>query len=131
MGCEKLKSIDLSNFSNIEIINPFFLNGCESLRQIDLTSFKKVVKIEHDCKLIKQYNKYYLLVPVKINKKNNKQSNQIISLDAGNRTFLTGYSPNGHTLEINRNKKLLIKYFERLDLLRSLRTKKKIRKTKL
>ena len=89
------------------------------------------LKIEHDCKLIKQYNKYYLLVPVKINKKNNKQSNQIISLDAGNRTFLTGYSPNGHTLEINRNKKLLIKYFERLDLLRSLRTKKKIRKTKL
>ena len=46
-----------------------------------------------------------MYIPFVTNEKriNENQVNSIISLDPGIRTFLTGYSPNGHVIEIGKS----------------------------
>lgn len=71
---------------------------------------KKMVNVENiecDIKIVYQRpNYWYFYIPEFNNEKNlvtENQSCQIVSLDPGVRTFNTGYSPNGHVLEIGKN----------------------------
>lgn len=65
----------------------------------------------HDCRLTKVNNNYYLHIPVTANKNENQVLTGIISLDSGVRTFQTGYSPAHHTVEIGVNTLEAIKPF--------------------
>ena len=51
-------------------------------------------EINHDCKIQKKDNRYYLIVPTDINEKHSTKTNDCISLDPGVKTFLTGISKN-------------------------------------
>lgn len=83
-----------------------------------------------DSIILRSFNKYYICLVINNYIKESNNKDDIISLDPGNREFLTGYSPNGHTLKLNRDKKLLSKYYMKLDLLRSLHIRRKKTKKK-
>lgn len=77
----------------------------------------------HDCRLISETigrtTKYFLFVSVDV-VVGDKQTDDVISLDSGIRTFQTGYSPSYHTIEIGKDTaKVLSKYIIRQDSLRS------------
>lgn len=65
-----------------------------------------VKKIEFDCKIkLTKTNLCYISIPYTFTGIcfNENQIKDIISLDPGIRTFLTGYSPNGHIIEIGKH----------------------------
>jgi IS605 OrfB family transposase len=77
------------------------------------------IKIEHDCRLIYNGNKYFLYIPIKHQQKQ-QVSGGVISLDSGIKTFQTCYSINNHCVKIGDNiKDNLKKQLHRQDILRS------------
>jgi IS605 OrfB family transposase len=58
------------------------------------------IKIDHDCRLTMNNNKYYLHIPTQSFFENEEHTSGIISLDSGIRTFQTGYSLDNHTIEL-------------------------------
>jgi putative transposase len=83
-----------------------FLN-ISKLKNIRIKRNKKD-KIEYnitsDIKLQKtKLNKYYLLLPYKVDKIENKEDNRICALDPGQRTFLTGIDLKGNIFRIGDN----------------------------
>lgn len=68
---------------------------------------KKIIledmEVECDSRLNYKNNKWFLYLPEKIEKDKIMIPTGIISLDSGIRTFQTGYSPDGHTVELGVN----------------------------
>ena len=67
--------------------------------------FYKNFVINQDCRLIKQYNKYYLHIPIKTPISTNKKRENYCGIDPGVRTFMNVFSNNGfyeyqHNIEI-------------------------------
>ena len=92
----------------------------------------KIKPIEHDCKIMKYGNSYYLVYT--FDKENNSESIKkdrypVISLDPGVRTFQTGYSPSGIAIKIgDRQNEQLKGLHNKLDILRGLRAKAILRR---
>jgi len=67
---------------------------------------EKLPELQFDCR-IKMFRPkvWYMFIPYSTSKKRviENQDTQIVALDPGVRTFLTGYSPNGHAIEIGKN----------------------------
>ena len=64
-------------------------------------------------------NKFYIKVPIKASV-NKVESQDLISLDPGIRTFQTGYSPSGHTIEFGKNACFeMKKHLEKVDYYQS------------
>lgn len=92
---------------------------CFYSRLLGFIKLSNDIKIEHDCRLIKNRENYILNVPY--TKKCNKISNQYkeCGIDPGNKTFLTLFNPEGECLKIfNRdyNKRLISKLQKRNNL---------------
>lgn len=89
----------------------------------------KKLKIDKDCRLSFDGYSLWICIPVQVeNKKMDKNDRDIIALDPGTRTFLTGYDPNGKILKLHRNDELTKKIKSKIQLMQSLRDKKLIRK---
>ena len=69
-------------------------------------------KIESDLSIIRKNNRYYILLPINIDYENNNRNyKRVVGLDAGIRTFLTGFSQDniieiGNNLSTTINKRL-------------------------
>jgi putative transposase len=81
-------------------------------------------KIESDLSIIRKNNRYFILLPIKIvpNDINNQYYKKVIGLDAGIRTFLTGFSQD-NIIEIGNNLSSTInKRLNRIDKINSVIT---------
>lgn len=67
----------------------------------ELKTEKNIPEISCDSIIMKRCNRYFIIIPVKVEQEN-KTTNKTIGLDAGLRTFLTGYN-NEETIEICNN----------------------------
>lgn len=92
---------------------------------------KNIKEIYHDFIIMKQVNRWYICLPIKIKRKNIKNKLDVCALDPGVRTFQTLYSPNGNVSKFGDRTNLLLKRLnERIDKLKSIRSKKEIKKKK-
>ena len=95
----------------------------------DNNNFCKLEKVEYDCRITKDNNNYYLLIPFKKPIINNNDNQTICSLDPGFRTFQTLYSNNevkSYIYKKEKINKLLIK----INTLKSLRDRKEIKRSR-
>jgi len=103
---------------------------------MNIKSSEKIPKVEHACRLVlDKLNRWFLCVPVEldIRSENQRPDKNIISLDPGVRTFMTGYDPEGKILEvgagdIGRIFRLSYKYDKFQSLVDKSKFKKKTRK---
>lgn len=85
------------------------------------------MKIQKDCIILKDYKYWYILIPKCKDIKYEKPTYSSCSLDPGVRTFQTMYSPDGVIGKFGDKFALkLNKINKRIDLLKSIKTKKKL-----
>lgn len=139
LACSNYKSA-LSNFKagNIKIFRIRYWNYNKPIKIMDLeksdfsknTIRNKVLgkvigyyngkefdfNVDHDCKLQKNNNKYFLFIPETIQKTiKNKKQNEDISIDLGIRTFATCISENKAIKVGNNCSEKISKYIKRKD----------------
>ena len=104
---EKLEESDDIELNELESTNPNhnskLLIGKKTLKNNNLQM------IEHDCKIIKQHNKWFILIPISVNINKKEKPINYCGIDPGTRTFLTTFGNNNST-----------EYDFRLDLLKKL-----------
>lgn len=84
------------------------------------------LKLNHDCRLLFDKNKWFLVIPLDIQKKELKANKDTrCGIDPGVRKFITVYS-NDSTYKVSLRKENLKKLQEKLEILQSLKSKKKI-----
>lgn len=98
-------------------------------------SRKKLPKInKHDAKIYYDRGAYYIILSISEPIDPNLQTIQrqpIVALDPGIRSFITGYSPTGTVFKMGEHQlKNIKKLQEKIDLLRSVRSKHPSRRTK-
>ncbi len=80
--------------------------------------------VNHNIKLIKTItNKYYLCIPYDVHSVKNTQTSTL-AIDPGEISFVTCYSNDGSTFEMNENgenRKMLINYYKGIDKLKSIK----------
>lgn len=87
--------------------------------------------IKSDSKLYYDRGAYYFITTTPVSPIPMKPKHPIISLDPGVRTFMTGYSPTGMVVKMGEAQKALMeKLHNRIDHLRSVRSKTEKRRTK-
>jgi putative transposase len=105
--------------------------GKKEQRRMKKNNF--LLAIEHDCKVVKQHNLYYLIIPtsVPLPPKNIKATSttRIVGVDPGVRTFMTAYDCNG-VLEIHHDSKLVKALHHKIHLLKEVRTSGSPRRNK-
>ena len=79
----------------------------------------KDIKIDHDCRISYQYDKYYLLIPYLKTERKSNPKYSCIAIDSGIRTFQTGFClDNQHSIEICKDINEKIKPLtDKIDLL--------------
>ena len=92
-------------------------------------TLKKMISVEHDCRLTYNGLAYFLCVPVKCENSEHSKNQKIVALDPGLRTFITGYSTD-QIFKIERSPEVIKKIRAKIDLLKSLRDRKKLRNKK-
>jgi putative transposase len=60
-----------------------------------LLSSEKIPKAGHDCRLVLQSGRYYLIVPRKVETASGENQAGVVALDPGLRTFISAYSERG------------------------------------
>ncbi len=112
--------------SSIKYVNGYFDVYPKTLGKLKVgkRSNKKDYNIENDTRMLYNGKDYYICILQKYEKKEYKDRKDLVALDPGLRTFITGYSPQ-ETFKISRDKELLEKYRKKLDKLISLRKGKK------
>ena len=127
MGYKKKKSKKQICFINKRAINDLRIFKTRLDKAVRVPSKYKIYrdyKPESDCILMKEYNKYYLLIPKSKEIEYKKAKYDTVSLDPGRNTFQTFYSPNGVCGKLGDNWYLeLEKMCKRIDHLQSLRSK--------
>lgn len=82
------------------------------------------IEIKHDVSITRFNNKYFMNIPVSYNRNGSSNHKSFCGVDPGVRTLMTVYSSNGIT-EYKQNDKILKKLKDKIDLLKSLRVRKK------
>jgi putative transposase len=90
----------------------------------------KNLKIDHDCRLQFDGCYYYLCIPVPAKKFEKDDGNNILSLDPGVRTFMTGYDPSGKIIEYNLQKDKISRITNTIDFLNKKKSNKLKRRKK-
>ena len=108
-----------------------FIYGTKIKDSIKIGGKKKEMRwldeVACDCKLSLKNGCWYLFVPVKMNRKKNVKGEKTIAFDPGVRTFMTGYSQD-EVIKFQHNRRRLDTLRKKLDILRSLREKKILKK---
>ena len=61
-------------------------------------------KLEYDTRLVrKRYGYYYLCIPKRLDKYNGLSQTKVIAVDPGERSFFTGYDPDGVIVEVGKS----------------------------
>ena len=87
---------------------------------------KKTIKkhkdliIEHDCRLVKQKNEYWLIVPIPFKMKDKTKPVNYCGIDPGVKTFMTTFGNQG-CFEYKHNEKLLKKLEDKIRLMKDRR----------
>jgi putative transposase len=127
MGYKKKKNKKQICFINKRAINDLRIFKSRLKTPVRVRNRYKVYreyKPESDCILMKDHNKYYLLIPKSKEVEYKKSEYDTVSLDPGRNTFQTFYSPNGVCGKLGDNWYLeLEKMCKRIDYLQSLRSK--------
>ena len=127
MGYKKKKNKKQICFINKKAINDLRIFKTRLKTSVRVRNKYKVYreyKPESDCILMKDYNKYYLLIPKSKDVEYKKPKYDTVSLDPGRNTFQTFYSPNGVCGKLGDNWYLeLEKICKKIDNLQSLRSK--------
>jgi len=123
---------------SINITKDLYNSTSNSFSKMYLGEMKtqsSIMHIEHDTVLQYDYvlDKYFLVIPRSVISHNEKQVGEsTISLDPGKRCFLTGYSPEGHILEIANHKFQKLDYhLKKIDKLNSVISGTKNKKQKI
>ena len=90
----------------------------------------KDLKINNDCRIVKQCENYYLIVPVPMIFEEKKTPLNYCGIDPGVRTFMTCFNNNGYS-EYDYDINYLKKLDNKISLLKNSRIKKRIKKRKL
>jgi len=90
-----------------------------------------IPKPTHDCRLMCKDDQWYLVIPMdkKRNRHPSSLKQEICALDPGIKTFQTIYS-NDNVVKISKDPLVLKRLQQKLDLLQSLRSKKKIKQSR-
>lgn len=119
----ELAKTDIRLFDKYVRISPSKFSKNETNIKIHKTLHKKLknIKIMNNCDLVKESNKYFILIllPEK-NKKQENVTTRFCGVDPGIRTFISIYG-NKEMTEIELKNNILEKYNKRLKLLKSLR----------
>lgn len=88
------------------------------------------IKIDHDCRIVKKEDKYYLFLPTDYKVLDHIPMGTI-ALDSGIRTFQTGYSPDDLAVEIGKDCSLTLNpLLKKTDTLRSVASESNKRKNR-
>lgn len=125
--CFLLPKSFIKNVNGILHIAPTFLKN-ESTISMGKKTIKKHrdLRIEHDCRVVKQRNEYWLIVPIPINQHEKVKPINYCGIDPGVKTFMTSFSNQGCT-EYNHNELLLKKLDDKITFLKSKKLKKRKR----
>jgi putative transposase len=92
--------------------NSLFLIGKKTIKK------NKNIKIDHDCKIIKQKNKWWLLIPITVKINDKVKPVNYCGVDPGIRTFMTTFG-NSDSNEYNYRKNLLDKLNREIILIKN------------
>jgi transposase len=105
--CCSLPKNFVKNINGRIRIAPTFFNGNCFFDMGRKTKRKhKDLEIEHDCKILKDNNEYWLLIPIPLQIQTKKKAENYCGIDAGIRTFMTTFGNKG-CFEYEHNQKLL------------------------
>ena len=90
------------------------------LKPIKMGKRTKNIKIDCDCRLVKQKNRYFLCIPIKTKTKVNDGYTRIVGIDPGVRKFMTTFSDTS-SKEYRQRRDLLERLNAKIDLLKSKR----------
>lgn len=130
---KQTKDSPVENMSHIEIFKTRKLGPLRVRNKMGRWIKKNIKSIEHNCKIIKyKGGQYYLLLSIDKTSKKVDVPFDVVSLDAGVRTFQTFYSPNGIVGKIGDNfaDEKILDTAKRVDHLDSVLAKSKGRKNK-
>jgi IS605 OrfB family transposase len=120
------KNFIKNNKNNLEIA-PQFLKENNKLK-IGKKSRKKLnnIKIEHDSRITKKNNEYWINIPISISIKLNKKEEfkNYCGIDPGCRTFMTSFG-NKDYIEYKHNHELIKRLNKKIQILKAKRTNRK------
>jgi putative transposase len=90
----------------------------------------KNLEIKNDCRIVKQNNNYFLIVPVEIKIEEPKEKINYCGIDPGVRTFMTSFGNNGFT-EYDYKKDNITLIDKKIDELKKIKRTKKRKLIKL
>ena len=134
--CLVLPSNYIKNREGKLSIAPTFLkeNACISMGKKTIKKHKDLV-IEHDCRLVKQNNEYWLIVPIPFVIQEKTKPVNYCGIDPGVKTFMTVFGNQG-CMEYKHNEEILKKLDDKIKNMKDKRIikrkrvlKRKIRKT--
>jgi putative transposase len=113
----------------IQIAPDFFKDGCYF--KMGKKTIKKHLNLEinHDSRLVKQRNEYWLIVPIPVIIQEKTKPVNYCGIDPGVKTFLTVFGNNG-CMEYKHNESLLKKLNDKIKMLKDKRQKKPTRISK-
>lgn len=106
----------------IKLAPTFFQENCIFNMGKKTKNKYKNMNITGDCRIIKQKNKYWIVIPITEEMLERKVPLKYCGVDPGVRTFMTSFGESGFT-EYKHSQSLLNKLQKKINMLKSLRTK--------
>lgn len=126
--CVELAKTDIKIHNNMFKLCPNRLKEHSNFKMSKKNSKKYgKLKIEHNCDLVKQKGIYYIFLTVPTTKNITYDKKIICGGDPGVRTFLTTYNNKNQIIEYKSNSIYMKKLNEKLKMLKTLRTKPKLK----
>ena len=115
--CLSLPPNYITNSNGILSIAPLFLKD-ESTISMGKKTIKKHrnLVIEHDCRLVKQKNVFWIIIPIPVEITEKKPPTNYCGIDPGTKTFMTSFGNNG-CIEYKHNNKILQKLDKKISYL--------------